>query len=207
LDPKNGSTFYTFDKNDRLIKLVRPMKQETTYEYDELGNQTAIIDSKGQRIEYEYNEINRLVQVNYFTAADHQTPVKIVDFTYDVLGNLLAWDDGIASGSFTYDAMNRKTGETTDYGPFTLNQGYTYLPNGLKKSFTGPNGAVIGYSYDENNRLAGISIPGQGYITYSNHTWNSPSEITLPGGSTMKIDHDNLMRIRSIIAKDPGQNT
>ncbi|MCP4688631.1 MAG: RHS repeat protein, partial [Desulfobacterales bacterium] len=154
LDPKNGSTFYTYDKNNRLTKLVRPMKQETSYEYDEVGNQTAVIDSKGQRIEYEYNEINRLVRVNYFTAADHEAPVKIVDFTYDVLGNLLTWDDGIASGSFTYDAMNRKTGETTDYGPFTLNHGYTYLPNGLKKSFTGPNGDVIGYSYDENNRLA-----------------------------------------------------
>ncbi|MCP4756860.1 MAG: hypothetical protein GY866_38850, partial [Proteobacteria bacterium] len=97
-------------------------------------------------------------------------------------------------------------GENVNYGPFTLGHQYTYLGNGLKKSFTGPNGEAIGYSYDENNRLAGISIPGQGYITYSNHTWNSPTKITLPGGSSTEIKYDSLMRVSSIIGKNPGQD-
>ncbi|MCP4693822.1 MAG: RHS repeat protein, partial [Desulfobacterales bacterium] len=207
LDPKNGSTFYTYDKNDRLIKLVRPMKQETTYEYDEIGNQTAVIDSKGQRIEYVYDAANRLTQVNYFSADNHGAPLKTVDFTYDAVGNLQTWDDGVASGSYTYDDLNRKLSESTNYGPFTLGHEYTYFANGLKKSFTGPDGESIGYSYDENNRLTGISIPGQGHITYGNHNWNSPTTITMPGGSTTEINHDNLMRIESIISKNSAQTS
>ncbi|MCP4569197.1 MAG: RHS repeat protein, partial [FCB group bacterium] len=174
LDPKNGSTFYTYDKNNQLIKLIKPMKQETTYEYGENGNQTAIIDSKGQRLEYGYDAANRLTRVEYFKADDHATPVKTIDFTYDAVGNLLSYYDGFTSASYTYDDLGRKTGESVNYGPFTLGNEYTYFANSLKKSFTGPDGETIGYSYDDNNRLTGISIPGQGYITYGGHQWNSP---------------------------------
>ncbi|MCP4712490.1 MAG: RHS repeat protein, partial [Planctomycetes bacterium] len=191
IDPKNGFTFYTYDKNNRLTKLIKPMTQETTYEYDSAGNRTAIIDSNGQRLGYEYDAANRLIRVEYFAAADHDNPVKTIDLTYDAMGKLLSYNDGVTSASYTYDDLGRKTVESVNYGSFMLGHEYTYFANGLKKSFMGPDGESIEYSYDDNNHLTGISIPGQGFITYGDHQWNRPTKIAMPGGSSTEINYNS----------------
>ena len=69
--------------------------------------------------------------------------------------------------------------------------------------------SLSSYSQDENNRLAGISIPGQGLVTYNydREHWNSPAGKMLPGGSNQNYSYDPLMRVKSIMIKDPGQNT
>jgi len=205
-DPNNGITFYEYDKNNRLVKVIRPMLEETIYEYDAVGNRTAVLDTKGQKIAYEYNEINRLTRVRYYAAGDHSNPVKTVDFTYDKLGNVLTYNDGTTSAAYTYDDLQRKTEETVNYGLFTKSISYSYYNNGLKKSFTGPDGVQVDYTYDSNNRISGINISGQGQITYNTYQWNSPTRISLPGGSTTDYTYDPLMRLKSIQAKDPGQN-
>ena len=76
----------------------------------------------------------------------------------------------------------------------------------MKKTFTGPDGVTYTYTYDDANQLAGVEIPGQGTITYSSYTWNRPEEVILPGGSRRQYVYDPLMRVKSITAKDPGQN-
>ena len=135
--------------------------------------------------------------------------MKTVYFTYDKLGNIQSYDDGTTSAAYTYDDLQHKIGESVDYGLFTFDTAYTYYANGLKKTFTGPDGVTISYSHDENNRLAGISIPGQGLVTYNydREHWNSPAGKMLPGGSNENYSYDPLMRLKSIMAKDPGQNT
>ncbi|SCY35580.1 RHS repeat-associated core domain-containing protein [Desulfoluna spongiiphila] len=203
-DPNKGITYYAYDRNNRLIKLTRPMLQDTSYEYDAMGNRTAVNDTKGQRIEYEYNKVNRIEKVTYFATGDHENPVKTVAFTYDAMGSLKTWDDGSASGSYTYDDFQRKTSETVNYGSFSLSYAYTYYANGQKKSFTGPDGNTVTYAWDDGNRLSTISIPGQGQITNNAFAWNAPEVTTLPGGSTMHHSYDALMRIQSMGAKDPA---
>jgi len=205
-DPNNGITFYEYDRNNRLTKVTKPLQQETIYAYDAVGNRITVLDTKGQKISYEYNAINRLVKVEYFNPGDHVNPVKTVDFTYDKLGNVLTHDDGTTSATYTYDDLQRKISETVNYGPFSKSIAYTYYGNGLKKTFTGPDGNTINYTYDGNNRISGISIPGQGQITYNTYQWNSPTRITLPGGNSTDYTYDPLMRLKSILAKDPGQN-
>ena len=111
-----------------------------------------------------------------------------------------------SSGTFTYDDLQRKTSETINYGPFAKTLSYAYYDNGLKKSFTYPNGESIEYAYDGNNRPAAIHIPGQGPITYNTYRWNSPTKITIPGGSTTEYTYDPLMQVKTILAKDPGAN-
>ncbi|HUT69838.1 MAG TPA: Calx-beta domain-containing protein [Desulfatiglandales bacterium] len=205
-DPNNGITFYEYDRNNRLTKVTKPLQQETIYEYDAVGNRITVLDTKGQKISYEYNAINRLTKVRYYAAGDHDNPVKTVDFTYDKLGNVSTYNDGITSGTYTYDDLQRKISETVNYGPFSKSIAYTYYGNGLKKTFTGPDGVTISYTYDGNNRISDIAIPGQGQITYNTYQWNSPTRITLPGGSSTDYTYDPLMRMKSILAKDPGQN-
>ena len=96
---------------------------------------------------------------------DAQKCAGIVTYTYDDLGNLTGYDDGVTSGVYVYDPAGRKVSETVNYGSFTKTHGYVYLKNGLKESFTGPDNVAYTYLYDTANRLAGVQIPGAGFIT------------------------------------------
>ncbi|MEK8018317.1 MAG: RHS repeat-associated core domain-containing protein [Candidatus Parabeggiatoa sp.] len=204
-DPKSGVTRYAYDKNDNRIKQILPEGQVTLYEYDAAGNQTARLDASGQKIAYQYDALNRLTQADYYAADNHQTSVKTVHLTYDVVGNLASYDDGTTSATYTYDALGQKLSETVDYGAFTVSHSYEYYANGRKKSFTGPDGVKITYSYDENNRLSAIDIPNAGRVTYNTYHWNRPAKITLPGGSQIDLAYDPLMRLLSKAVKDPAQ--
>ena len=189
-----------------MVKEIRPLGEETSYQYDVAGNRVAVIDANGQKIACEYDALNRLTKEKYFAVGDYVNPVREVKFIYDELGNLISYDDGTTSVAYTYDDLQRKTSKSVNYGPFTLSYSYTYYANGLKKSFTGPNGIPINYRYDDNNRLSGIDIQGQGQVTYNTYEWNSPTKITLPGGVTANYTYDPLMQVKSIEAKDQGQN-
>ena len=206
-NPNEGITYYDYDRTNRLTRTIRPMLQETTCEYDPAGNRTATYDAKGQKIAYEYDALNRLVQIRYYAVDDHVIPVKTVDYTYDKLGNLTTYNDGITSALYTYDDLNRKIGETVDYGAFSKSIDYTYYANGQKKTFTGPDGDTVHYTYDENNRISGIAISGQGQVTYNIYNWNNPERVMLPGGSTTDYGYNPLMQVESIAIKDPGKNS
>ena len=204
-DPNGGVTRWQYDRNNRLLKLVRPMGQVTSNSYDAAGNRTSMLDAKGQKITYEYDGLSRLVRTRHFTAADHANPVKTIEFTYDALGNLTSWRDGAMSATNTYDDVSRKLSETVSYGSFTLGYSNAYTANGLRKSFTGPDGIPYEYTYDDNNRLSSIAVPGQGQITWHAYQWNSPTHVTVPGGNAADYSYDPLMRVKSITAVDPGQ--
>ena len=161
---------------------------------------------ENQKTEYVYDDAGRLVENKYFNPGDHVNPVKTVAFTYDKVGNLLTYDDGVTSGEYFYDNAYRKVSETVNYGYFIKTNDYTYLKNGLKEKFTGPDDITYGYLYDANNQLTGVQIPNSGFITISEYTWNRPKSMILPGGSTKTFEYDPLMRVKSITAKDPGQN-
>ena len=163
------------------------MTEETTYDYDNAGNLVEKIDAKNQRTEYSYDDAGRLVEIKYFNPGDHVNPVKAVAFTYDKVGNLLTYDDGVTSGEYFYDNAYRKLSETVNYGSFLKTHDYTYLKNGLKGTFTGPDGITYGYLYDANNQLTGVQIPNVGFITISEYTWNRPKSMMLPGGSTKQF--------------------
>ncbi|MCB2147703.1 MAG: hypothetical protein KQI81_14595 [Deltaproteobacteria bacterium] len=164
------------------------------------------IDAKNQRTAYIYDDAGRLAEIRYFNPVDHVNPVKTVVFTYDKLGNLTGYDDGTTSAVYTYDTLYRKTGETVNYGAFSLSSGYTYYDNGLKKTYTGPDGIAYGYLYDANNQLAAVQIPNAGMLTIGEYKWNRPASMLLPGGGTKEFDYDPLMRVKQITAKDPASN-
>ena len=122
------------------------------------------------------------------------------------MGKLTGYDDGTTSAVYTYDTLYRKTAETINYGAFSLENGYTYYANGLKKTYTGPDAIPYGYLYDANNQLAAVQIPNAGYITVSGYNWNLPASMMLPGGTTKQFTYDPMMRTTGIDVADPGQN-
>ena len=136
-----------------------------------------------------------MAQIRYYAAVGDSAPAKTVGFTYDKVGNLTDYTDGITSGVYSYDDLYRKTGETVNYGGFSLSNAYTYYANGLKKSYTGADGITFGYLFDANNQLTGIQLADAGFVSIGDYHWMRPSAMTLPGGSTKTFDYDPLMRL------------
>ncbi len=205
-DAESNTTRFEYDLSNRLQREIRPGGQQTSYQYDAAGNLTKKIDAKDQKTEYNYDDAGRLVEIRYFESSDNVNPIKTVTLTYDRVGNLTGYNDGITSATYIYDDLYRKLSETLNYGSFELGHNYTYYRNGLKQTFTNPDGLTYEYTYDDNNQLVGVQIPEVGYITHSAYKWNRPEEVLFPGGSRRQYDYDPLMRVKSITAEDPGRN-
>lgn len=203
-DAKGNITRLEYDKNNRLLKQSTPLGHSSTYAYDPNGNLIQKTDAKGQQTQYAYDAANQQTTVSYF-AANSVTPSQTVTFTYDANDNLSTWNDGEISATLSYDDRNRKTGESIDYGPFSLSYSYTYYPNGNKQSFTGPDGITYDYSFDAANQFSSINLPGQGAITTNAYEWIAPTKITLPGGTTRELSYNGLLSIEAIQVKTPAQ--
>jgi len=195
-----------YDLNNRLAKDIRPMGQETTYQYDGVGNLVEKINAKNQKAKYVYENAGRLEAIRYFNLSDHGDPVKIVSLTYDNVGNLTGYDDGVTSAVYGYDESYRKVTEAVDYGDFTLTYAITYDDDGRKETFTGPDGVTYQYQYDTGGRLSGVQIPSVGFVTIGEYNWNRPTTVTLPGGTKKGYEYDPLMRVKRITYRDLGQN-
>jgi YD repeat-containing protein len=206
IDGENRETRFEYDLNNRLVKEIRPLGQETTYGYDGAGNLVERIDAKNQKTGYVYDNAGRLVEIRYYATAGDTTPVKTVSFTYDDMGNLTGYDDGVTSAVYGYDETYRKVSEAVDYGDFTLSSTIEYFNDGRKKTFTGPDNVTYQYQYDTGGRLAGVQIPDVGFVTIGNYTWNRPTRVTLPGGTEKEYEYDPLMRMKRITSRDPGNN-
>ncbi len=202
-DPNSGSTLYEYDGNNRQTKLTRPEGQRALFYYDPVGNRTSVSDAKGQRISYEYDQFGQLGVSRNYDNTGNTDPVKTVNFGYDDNGNLTSYDDSTTSATYTYDDLNRKTGEAINYGTFTKDLSYSY-PNNWEQAFTGPDNITHIHKYDAAGRLSTITIPGQGDVAYNTYEWNSPTNITLPGGSSTDYTYDALRQVNAITAGDPG---
>ncbi len=199
-DANNQRTRFEYDAvTGRLTKELRPMNQATTYEYDNLGRLQKTIDAKLHTTQYGYDAQSRLDTITYDDG-------KTVTLSYDADGNLAGYDDGTTSATYTYDDLGRKLSEAVDYGTFTKTFSSTYYQNGVKRTFTGPDGITYEYAYGNNNELREVQIPGLGAITIPDYTWNRLSKMTFPGGTQRVYGYDALMRLQSLTVNDPGGN-
>lgn len=206
-DQKGQETHFEYDDADRLVREIRPLGQTTVYGYDADDNLTSIIDAKGQKLEFVYDDAGRLLTERHFASTSATTPTKTITYTYDDRDLLTGWDDGQSSATFTYDDLGRKLSETVDYGPFSLSHSYTYYANGLKKTYTAPDGITYEYLYDAANRVTGIKIPGQGTMTVNEFNWLVPAKTTVPGGMQEAAAYTGLLEPETTELKDPAGNS
>ncbi len=68
-----------------------------------------------------------------YAAAADAAPVKSVTYSYNDAGSLVGYDDTVTSATYVYDDLQRRIGETVNYGSFSLTNGYGYYGNGWKE--------------------------------------------------------------------------
>ena len=198
-DAAGQMTRFEHDTIGKLLHEIRPLNQQTSFGYDTQGRLDTITDAMQQTTGYGYDDQSRLETIAY---ADGRS----VTLSYDADGNLTGYDDGVTSATYEYDALGRKTKETVDYGSFSKSFSYSYAANGLKSSFTAPDGTVYEYTYGDNNELREISIPNLGAISFADYQWTRPARIVYPGGSTREMDYDGLMRLTQLTSTTAGGN-
>ena len=203
---------FEYDRNDHVVKEILPLGQITAYQFDAVGNLSQQTDPNSHNIVYAYDAVNRLVEAQQYQSGSQL--VRTTSFTWDDADNLTAWSDTdhtrnqTASAALTYDAANRKTGETVTYpDAYTLSYGYGYSAAGKKTQLTWPDGTAIAYGYSGHGELSSVSIPGEGTVSVNQFKWLMPAKITLPGGTMQEKGYDGLLNLESLKVKSPDQQT
>ena len=199
-----------------MVNEIRPPLSQTiaqtiTYAYDANSNLTRVTDPKGQIKQYVYDDNNRRTQENHYlnaAALAINNLIKSITYTYNTLDRLTGYADGNSTATYSYDAKQlRQTGQSVNYGTFSLATSTSYNTLGQKSSLTYPDGAKYSYTYNTNNQLSSVNLPtGFGSITFNSYTWTVPAQITLPGGTIRNQSYDGLLRLKDLNVKDPGQS-
>jgi large repetitive protein len=207
-DPNLGETLFEYDLSGRLLKETRPLLQETVYSYDNNSNLISIIDPLNRKTVYSYDAFNRLQKTEYFTVATDGSPAKTIDYSYNRVGSLTGYNDGITSATYGYDDLQRRIDETINYPGFSLSHSFSfsYYGNSRKKSYTDPAGRIRTWSYDSAGRATGLDLGTGGEVSTNAFTWNSPAKVTLPGGASLNYGYNGLLQPTSLTMRDPGDN-
>ncbi len=231
-DPEGRLTVYTYDKNDRLKsetkhEFVGTHKQRI-YHYDANGNLITVINPQQQKHSYSHDDANRLNKLQVYAHTGNTQPVKVVDYHYNEKAQYTGYtqqpgtDTANATAdivhhreSYSYDKLNRLESVAVDYYgegekstaiAFSKSYSYSYYGNGLKKTYTNPEGITYTYYYNKNNQLAAVHIPGEGQLAWINFNWQAPQTLLLPGGNKITLKYDDFLQVKERILEDSAHN-
>jgi len=188
--PNGSAVSNRYNANSRLIESVGPEGRHTEYAYTSAGVLNEQLDALGGKIITQYDGLYNITQRLYYAHATHPSPDRVATYAYDTVGNLVGYTDGITQGTYAYDSLNRLILDVVNYGSFALTNRYTYTPNGLQESYTGPDGITYAYTYDTQNRLIGYEIPGQGQITWQGYAWAGPRSLSGQSNTTLQVNRE-----------------
>ncbi|MEW4286212.1 DNRLRE domain-containing protein [Priestia koreensis] len=166
INSNKGTTSYTYNKLDELIKEELPDGTSISYDYDSVGNRISksVIKSGSTTTSYDYNDANQLVSVDGTT------------YTYDANGNLQS--DG--SNTYVYNTFNQLE-EVKDSQGQTIAT-YTYDEDGKRVSSTTSSGTVK-YFYDGDKVLYETDGSNNVLREYTYDNDGHPSTITTNGNT------------------------
>ncbi|MEW5249961.1 RHS repeat domain-containing protein [Microbulbifer sp. 2201CG32-9] len=231
-DPEGRLTVYTYDKADRLKTETKHdfigTNKQRVYNYDANGNLVEVINPQQEKRGYSYDDANRLSKLEVFAHKDNAQPVKVVDYHYNTKAQYTGYTQqpGVDTANatadivhhgetYTYDALNRLESVWVDYYgegaqaaeiTFSKSYSYSYYGNGLKKTYSNPEGITYTYYYNKNNQLAAVHVPGEGQLAWTNFNWMAPQTLLLPGGNKITLTYDDFLRVKERILEDSAGN-
>ncbi|HEX3044270.1 MAG TPA: polymorphic toxin-type HINT domain-containing protein [Bacillota bacterium] len=110
VDPKGIITTYRYDERDRILEQNYGTSGSETMEYDDLGLLTRKTDRMGQIQVLQYDEMKRATSVKHYKSnADYQNGAicRQVETVFDNRGNAVRVDSDTLIEYYTYDHNNR----------------------------------------------------------------------------------------------------
>jgi RHS repeat-associated protein len=228
-DPEGRVTQYEHDLKGRIIAEFKGeganKVRKLTYEYDANDNLIAVSNAAEEKTTYEYDAANRVVAKRVFSHRDAAHPVKVVHYHYNLGRQLAGYSQELGtddqgqpvsdltedvtalSKTYTYTQRGQIESVTFDFGPFTKTYSYTYYPNGLRKTYTNPEGITYTYYYNKNNLLTAVHIPGSGQMNFTDFFWLRPQTLLLPGGGKITLSYDDFLQVKERILEDPANTS
>jgi len=208
-DAIGGTVAYKFNARGLLKSETRPDGTQVNFEYNVNGDISSYINAKGQRISFIYDDALEVITVELYATVQATEPVRSVNYTRDLSGDIISMSDGEFTQSYTRDPLGRVVSASTSYSPtITKSHSYTYTPNGLPATQTAPDGTQYSYLWDANDNFQGLVIPEEGSITlaYDQLNGDQPTQIQFPGGSKQLFSYNDLRQLKQITSQDAAGN-
>ena len=203
---------------DKLMKLVDPSGNATTWDYDVQGRVTQETRSDGSHENYVYEATSsRLKQkidrknvtttFSYFLDGKlkqktYSDATPLVSYTYSATkGLMLTAANGTDTLTWTYDALDRVATEASTKNASTV--GYSYDPAGNRTVLSLNGSTHVTYAYDQPSRLTGITR-GSNTIGFGYDTASRRTSMTYPNGVVTTYGYDSESHLLSIAANRSG---
>ena len=177
---------WEYDLHGRPIRYVT-LDESFEMTYGENGRLAKIVGNDGIEVDYSYDRFDRLVHVR-------STLGNETSYTFDALDQLTSVSNNRSKTEFHYDRYGRIQKRTVD----GIEIDYTYAPNGLMVSVSGPGRTSTQYDYDELGRPVRMKdVEGtvsKTWLLGYNHL-NEIVEITGPEGVKEKYEYDSRGRL------------
>ncbi|MBB6632837.1 RHS repeat protein [Cohnella thailandensis] len=194
---ESGKTEYTYDKNDRLTRIIKNGAEQLAYTYDAIGNVETVTDKTGFITRYTYDKSSRMETV---TVAG-----KTTTYAYDKNGNResISYAGGVKE-TYSYDRNNQllKLRNVKPGGTLLSEFSYTYDGAGRQTSKTDSYGKTS-YFYDDAGRIRKVEAPGKSTVyTYDkNGNRESLHETYTSEQVSGFIDPSNNKEVKYMIKK------
>ena len=199
---------FCYDDANRLIGVIDPERNKTSYEYNLNDNLIAVIEPLGNRSEFQSDQRNRRIEKK---SPDLATgPPQIWAWTYDPNGSPRTQTDPVGTVStHSYDALNRRTATTYVSAPAgsPSARAWVYDPNGnptrISETRDGQT-VAIEFIYDAFNRPTNL-------LDANNRAWvqtfdaaDQRRTLTSEGVPAVSWSYDNAARNTQIIVEGAG---
>ncbi|QIB70017.1 RHS repeat-associated core domain-containing protein [Aminipila butyrica] len=248
------TTKYTYDNVGRLTSLKKGITNETDdtsyqenkYFYNGLGDLVKELDEQGKETSYKYDKEGRLIEktdrngITTFFKYDgagrliekrnsKESEENLLNYEYDLMGNLVRTKDELAVTDYSYDDLNRVTNvqvKNSEYSlydkaqsPFINDKGtstviqkkYSYDNLSRIKSFEIYNNTTLEqkeeYRYDELSRLTGIKEKG---ILYA-YEYDKTGKLLKESNPVTNVDRNYTYyksgKVRSVVTDKVGKDS
>lgn len=172
----SGTTTYAYNGAGQVTQRKDADGGVTTYAYDADGNLTEEVLPGGATTTYQYNPLEELVEAENGSSE--------LNFSYDGAGNLLTQTSCAPQASGGACPANSPTAAEP-----TATLTYTWDPNGLEASVTGPGGTT-NYQYSSDDQLSSVTDAAGHAFSYTDTAQSQVASLSLPNGVSQALSYD-----------------